>query len=270
MKTKTILNVLFSGLLINAGSLHATDCPCDGGTAEYSVDCSGDGTPDACSSDDCPPCSEKNPNPSTPGYECCGEEEYDPLPTAFTPQEWNIQMLMDLYNDAKSVLTAIGPCQDSGGGAPNLGVEISFFKDCCNEEVTDLNEYRGYVYWDLGSTTCDWPILGIPYVASANITANAGFAVSIGASGIQTCEDMNLCFNGDATMAFGGGVSATAAAGVIRVSATLQVSTGAQVEYCIESGLDATVCIGTVAVIGTAELAFVTKAISYTLHQGNC
>ena len=78
MKTKTILNVLFSGLLINAGSLHATDCPCDGGTAEFSVDCSGDGTPDACSSDDCPPCSEKNPNPSTPGYECCGEEEYDP------------------------------------------------------------------------------------------------------------------------------------------------------------------------------------------------
>ena len=55
MKTKTILNVLFSGLLINAGSLHATDCPCDGGTAEYSVDCSGDGTPDACSSDDCDP-----------------------------------------------------------------------------------------------------------------------------------------------------------------------------------------------------------------------
>ena len=70
MKTKTILNVLFSGLLISTGSLHATNCPCDGGTAEYSVDCSGNGVMDACSSDDCPPCSEKNPNPST-GMICC-------------------------------------------------------------------------------------------------------------------------------------------------------------------------------------------------------
>lgn len=262
------LILLLQALMLGATTLNAEDCPCDGGTADYSVDCDGDGTNDACSADDCEPC--EAGNPASTGMECCGNEEFDPTPTSFTPQQWNIQQIMDMYNTAKSALTAIGPCNDSGGGAPSVGVQVAFFKECCDDDIVDLEKYTGSVTWDLGSTTCDWPILGIPYTASVNVTANAGFNVSINASGEQTCDETDICFTGNASFSLGGGVSATAAAGVIRVSATLQAANTADVGYCTVSGVTGNVCVSSLDVVGTAELAFISKSISYNLYSGGC
>ena len=74
-KLKLIL--LIQALILGALTLNAEDCPCEGGTAPYSVDCDGDGTMDACDTSDCPPCSEQNPDPSE-GMDCCGDQEFDP------------------------------------------------------------------------------------------------------------------------------------------------------------------------------------------------
>ena len=236
----------------------------------YTVDCDGDGVMDACSVDECPPCSKLKPNPSSPGMKCCGGVEYDPKPTTFTPTQWNIDEIKNLYNNAKSALTKIGPCNSNGGGSPSFNIQVAYFKSCCEDVVVDLEEYKGNVSWDLGSISCDWPIFGIPYTASANITAGAGLDITITASGKQTCKETNVCFKGSTNFSLGGGVSATVAAGVIRVSATLVSNTTAEISYCLESEIEGSVCVSSLDVVGTAELAFISKSISFNLYSGGC
>ena len=70
------LILLLQALMLGALTLNAEDCPCEGGTADYSVDCDGDGTNDACSTDDCAAC--EAGNPASTGMECCDDEEFDP------------------------------------------------------------------------------------------------------------------------------------------------------------------------------------------------
>lgn len=36
---------------------------------------------------------------------------------------------------------------------------MAFFKDCCDDKITDLEKYAGSVSWNLGSVTCDAPII---------------------------------------------------------------------------------------------------------------
>lgn len=204
------------------------------------------------------------------GKQCCGSQEYDPNPTTFTPTQWDISKINNLYNDAKTVLTKIGPCSSGGGKSPVFNIQIAYFEDCCNDVVVNLEEYKGNASWDLGSISCDWPIIGVPYTASVNITAGAGLDITITASGKQTCEETDVCFKGSANFSFGGGVSATVAAGVIRVSATLVSTSTAEVKYCLESGVEGDICVSGLDIVGTAELAFISKSISYNLYDGGC
>jgi hypothetical protein len=69
---KLKLKILILASAFGALILAAEDCPCAGGTAEYSVDCDEDGTMDACDTSECPACTELNPDPD-PGY-CCGPD----------------------------------------------------------------------------------------------------------------------------------------------------------------------------------------------------
>ena len=48
------LILLLQALMLGVLTLNAEECPCDGGTADYSFDCDDDGTMDACSADECP------------------------------------------------------------------------------------------------------------------------------------------------------------------------------------------------------------------------
>jgi hypothetical protein len=202
--------------------------------------------------------------------ECCDGKEFDPSVTAFTPQQWDVQALMDAYNDVKSAVSVIGQCSSSQGNV-NVGAELAFFKKCCDGEITDLEKYQGSVSVNLGSLTCDAPVFGVPYVASANATANMGMNVGFQVSGQQTCEDTDVCFTGNAVFNVGGGVSGTAAGGAIRISLTLQSTNSAQAEYCAISGMNATVCLDKIDVVGAAEFPLgLTKSISYNLYDGGC
>jgi hypothetical protein len=266
MKYKKIILLLITSLL-GAINIYA-DCECDDGTTDYSVDCDGDGINDACDTTDCDPC--EAGNPASGIMACCDSVEYDPNPTTWEPQTWNLQQLMTMYNAAKGALTTLGPCSDTGGGAPSVGAQIATFKKCCSDEIIDLEKYSGSVTWDLGSTTCDWPIVGVPYTASINITANAGFNASLSTSGEQTCEETDVCFSLSGSFSGGGGLSATVAAGVIRFSGTLQVGTTVALNFCSESGVGGDLCVATMDVVGTAELAFISKSVSYNLYTGGC
>jgi hypothetical protein len=53
-KLKLIL--LFQSFLFGVLTVYAEDCPCDGGTTEYTYDCDNDGVNDACDSSECDGC----------------------------------------------------------------------------------------------------------------------------------------------------------------------------------------------------------------------
>jgi hypothetical protein len=267
------LILLLQALILGALTLNAEDCPCEGGTAEYTVDCDGDGTNDACSTDDCDPCTTANPDPETAGYECCGGEEFDPdYEWGSTLSQINFSELVTIWNSTKDTLNTISPCDTSGSPIPSGSLTVSFTNDCCDDSVTDLRKFAGNVSWDAGSISCDWPFVGIPYVASANVTVNGGFGVTINANDTEDCDGNELCFDGNPDFTIGGGISATAGFGVIRVSCTLQTGASVNVTYCVDSGFDSpSACIGQIKVVGTASfLSAADKAIEYVIYSGNC
>lgn len=237
---------------------------------EYPIDCDGDGIGDVCLPEDC--CSVMGIS-MDPDLVCCGDEEYDPsFISEATLVELNIATIIAVYSDAKDILNSIGPCTDSGGAAPNVGITSAWFEDCCDGELKELNKFGGILSWDAGTTTCDWPLVGVPYLASVNATANAGFNFSISPNKSESCDGDELCFTGNSAFGLGGGVSATAAAGVIRFSATLQTDASAHVEWCTDSGFAGTeVCIGSIKVVGTATLAsLLEKDIDFSVYEGDC
>jgi hypothetical protein len=70
------LILLLQALMLGALTLNADDDCCPDGSP-FSVDCDGNGTPDACSTDDCAECSTSNPDPIAPNTDCCGGTGYD-------------------------------------------------------------------------------------------------------------------------------------------------------------------------------------------------
>lgn len=123
---------------------------------------------------------------------------------------------------------------------------------------------------DLGGFQCDIPLLGVPYAASVGVTFGVGATFNISMSGEQTCDETDICFQGNVNVAVNGGASATAAAGVIRVSLTVDASAQAYLEYCTESGWDAGVCVNSVYLVGTAKLAFTSRKVKFLMWKGNC
>ena len=275
MKT-TEITLALAALFLAPLTWGNNPCPCPGDTPFAGTDACGNNVCDAADIDSYPyvdACGNGVCEEPEEGMECCGGTEvYDPdFLTEATLIQMNISTIIAVYSDAKDILNSIGPCQDSGGAAPNIGITRAWFKDCCEGELTDLKRFGGSVSWDAGSTTCDWPFLGIPYIASANATANAGFSFSVSPNQSESCDGDEICFSGNSSFGLGGGVSATAAAGVIRVSTTLQTNASADVKWCTDSGFDSEICIGSIKIVGTATLAsLLEKDINFTVYEGDC
>jgi len=276
MKIKTILNVLFSGLLINAGSLHAADCPCDGGTAEYSVDCSGDGTPDACSSDDCPPCSEKNPNPSTPGYECCGEEEWNPNSpwgNKTTLSELDFTQIINAANNALNMTPTQAGCSFNDPEVTG-SIEYESKKDCCEDELKNLSKFSGSVNLSL-SASCNIPIpfASVPKVAETYLILSAGVGGSVTAAVEETCDSDQVCFNVDLGVSGGVGGMLSILLGIVEAEAFLALTGNVDAGYCTNDGFSGVnICFGSVT--GTVETraawGLARTSYSYTYELSNC
>ena len=135
-KLKLIL--LIQALILGALTLNAEDCPCEGGTAPYSVDCDGDGTMDACSTVDCEPC--EGGNPASTGMACCGDVEYDP--SANIEKSWEIKKLKSAI---ESALAAIPYVSDPEAGA-NVNIN---FSPCCGSTDTVIEEGKGEISGDV-------------------------------------------------------------------------------------------------------------------------
>lgn len=106
MKINNILMVgAFIAISLSSG-LYAADCPCENGTADFTVDCDKNGIMDACNEADCPGCENGRDNPSE-GMQCCNGKEIPEDETCLS------------INGASTVLVGDGTTLTvSGGVAP--------------------------------------------------------------------------------------------------------------------------------------------------------
>jgi hypothetical protein len=130
MKYKEMI-LLISVSLLGVATICA-ECECDDGTMDYSVDCDGDGTNDACSTDDCEAC--EAGNPASTGMECCGDEEFDPSEVGAS-KTWDISSVKSAIEAAVSAIPYVEepeasasatisftPCCDGSDGVVDDGV----------------------------------------------------------------------------------------------------------------------------------------------------
>lgn len=236
---KNLIKKLFAcGLMLGTAVplLADEDCPCAGGTEPYTVDCDGDGTMDACSTDECPSCTVQNPDPSTPGYECCGSEEFDPdagWGGSFS-QSLNFSQIIDAANDSLDTLPISGGCSFD---SPSVTGSISGQEkeECCDDELTDLKKFTGTISVSSGAT-CDIPVpfASIPNVADTFLVLNASVAGNVNASSQQSCDQTNVCFG--VNLAVGGGLGGALEilSGIVRAEANIGLNGGVAAEYCTE------------------------------------
>ena len=124
------LILLLQAFALGLCSLQGQDCPCEGGTADFSVDCDGDGIKDACSIDDCKPC--QLDKPPSDKRECCGNKEYDPSEDTIE-KKYDVKPVADFISSAFNKLPYVDGVE--GGAEATIA-----FKPCCNsaEEVENL------------------------------------------------------------------------------------------------------------------------------------
>ena len=124
------LILLLQAFALGLCSLQGQDCPCEGGTADFSVDCDGDGIKDACSIDDCKPC--QLDKPPSDKKECCGNKEYDPSKDTIE-KKYDVKPVADFISSAFNKL----PYVDGVEGGAEATIAL---KPCCNsaEEVENL------------------------------------------------------------------------------------------------------------------------------------
>lgn len=273
-KLKRIL--MLQALMLGALTLNAEDCPCEGGTAEYSVDCDGDGTNDACDTGDCPPCSDQNPDPETSGYECCGDEEYDPNADwngSFTLASLDFTAILDAANDAMDTLPTQAGCSFDD---PTVSGDITYQTkdDCCEDELTELRKFSGSVNVNMVAG-CNIPIpfATIPKVAETFLVVNAGVGGSVSASTEETCGEDNACFTVDVGVSGGAGGMLEILAGIVQAIATLDLSGGVNGGYCTQGGFTGVdVCLSELS--GTVETAVLwglyDKSYNYVFDLGGC
>ena len=196
-------------------------------------------------------------------------------PTALTPLEVDLSALCSLTNIVETLSAAFSGACGGRTSCPATGITLhrEHFQQCCVDGVHDFERWSGSLNGSLGSKTCDFPVLGVPYLASINVRATAEASVALTVLAQQTCDFDDLCFQPQISASLGGGVSATVLAGVALDASLLLVVSGitASADYCVSAPLTAEICVGEVSVVGTVKLvSLVSVAFSHPLAGGFC
>ena len=134
------------------------------------------------------------------------------------------------------------------GGLDPSKITISFSEtdtpiacDCVNGPVKTKVKMQGSGTQSFGSFQCDWPFLGVPYVASVNVTVGGslGLQYSINGEGNPCNGHFTICGSVTLQGSANGGISAIIGSRkIIYVSGTIQfsVSGGGQICYDSDTG----------------------------------
>lgn len=171
-----------------------------------------------------------------------------------------------------------GPCGvSSGGTALSVTGTTTNSLLCCPDPVCvkPAVKYSGSLAYS-PSLSCNFPFLGVPYVASVNIYLTAGVGASVTLDGLATtCEGFKACIAADISANAGGGVSATVLGGsVINASLALIVSVRAPLmKYCFPANSwakEGSFCAKADIVGSVTLLTFFTKSFTVTLVPEQC
>ena len=168
-----------------------------------------------------------------------------------------------------------GGCDTSVFSAEiNSGLELS--KMCCPDfDQCVLNKIKGSAggSFDVGSIACDFPFLGIPYVATLNVTFNAGLSGSLTISGETTCSNSQFCGSLNPNLTVGGGVSGILIhKALARAALTLQTSADIHAELCYKEKWVTTGkgCLSAEVVGEVTVFSLVTKKVSASIIKDEC
>lgn len=274
--------------MLGALTLNAEDCPCEGGTAEYSVDCDGDGTNDACSTDDCEPC--EAGNPASTGMECCGDEEFDP--TASTSESFSPpSSITDALADGIKNI----PFVDDASTSADITAEVF---DCCDADTIVSDGKKSLSGTVSASATINKTLSPIDFDFSRNwwgcgevgVIAEVGPYIEVSPSVSATvsgtldeCGSDNWGASGTATGTLTGGLQSNIVAVVCDESTYVELNASATtgvtgtISWNSNSGTSGTACVHDLTgdVTATAELPlFGRKSFpildDYVIVSGNC
>ena len=171
-----------------------------------------------------------------------------------------------------------GPCgPTTGAQATTISGSTTTYSLCCTKPacVKPGKKYTGSLSYS-PSVACNFPFLGIPYVASINIYITAGVSASVNLDGFATtCEGTKHCISVGVSANAGGGLSATVLGGSVLNASLALVATidGPAFQYCFpvnEWELTGKPCIR-VDVVGSVTLfTFITESASVTLIRKTC
>lgn len=233
-KLKLILVLL--ALMAGVFTVNAQTCPCEGGTADYSVDCDGDGTMDACSTADCEPC--EAGNPASTGMDCCADVEFDPewkgigVTQSFTADP----ALVGKINSAVNLIPGVNISLSSAKGSVSGDK-----KDCCD---TDTLQTDGIGYAE-GSLTVSGSLQDLTLFGPPTISKRYDFTVvevdidfNVGA---KFSSDLSVGGTGGSRWDECGGDSCNYGSFQVSVSPTVDVTL--EVIACVETWFSSKRCV---------------------------
>ncbi|MBE2205691.1 MAG: hypothetical protein IAE94_15270 [Chthoniobacterales bacterium] len=198
--------------------------------------------------------------------ECCGDQQYDPNPRDPEQASFNLSAIV---NVVKGAVDSTGKCSVN---LPGDNLTLSLTKEkvdlCCEEEITTRYKYTGSISADALGATCDFPLVGVPYLAEAGATIEINSGISANVASTPDCEDGEICFSVSCPLSVDGGIYGQVVdSNVLRISGTVGASADAGLEYCLESGLkedSAYYCVTPNATVSFTFLSFATGSWSWT------
>ncbi|NTW33543.1 MAG: hypothetical protein HGB12_13130 [Bacteroidetes bacterium] len=169
----------------------------------------------------------------------------------------------------------VSPCTPSGSFIPSGSVILSNFKQCCPASgcVIPGKKVTGGVTWGYGAT-CQFPILGCPYIASIDLVVSGGASIDLNVSGETSCSNFNICGNVSATAFIGGGIGYTMLFGFASGNIQLVINgISVNCSYCFEpppAQGKASITLGSGSITGTAQelWGLISHNINYPLWSG--
>jgi hypothetical protein len=127
----------------------------------------------------------------------------------------------------------------------------TYHQECCNGTPTDVTVIGGGVSLDFGKDSCDFPLVGIPFLITGNVWVSDTLKVDITGDGKIACDQLTYCGKVKVALTLTGtaGISVIASS-LLSIQVGIQASAGGDGEVCFNvNGFDhgkAHLCVNSV------------------------